>query len=143
MTFFYFRRPNPSCIKYKKLLTQFPPKKKNAGCGIAPLAHNLPNCRTVGNAIEPQWPIAVNIIFLEVFVCDSQPEFVVVFTWLPHVTDAGQSATSLLLDDSGRQSESHALYYAAFTTDGGPRPPEIMSKHQNIVSSGPVDHQNI
>ena len=26
---------------------------------------------------------------------------------------------------------------------GGPRPPEIMSDHQNILSSGPVDHQNI
>ena len=32
---------------------------------------------------------------------------------------------------------------AAFTTDGGPRPPEIMSDHQNILSSGPVEHQNI
>ena len=31
-------------------------------------------------------------------------EFVVVFTWLPHVTEAGQSGTSLLLDDSGSQS---------------------------------------
>ena len=26
---------------------------------------------------------------------------------------------------------------------GGPRPPEIMSDHQNILSSGPVDHQII
>ena len=25
----------------------------------------------------------------------------------------------------------------------GPRPPEIISDHQNILSSGPVDNQNI
>ena len=26
---------------------------------------------------------------------------------------------------------------------GGPRSPEIMSDYQNILSSGPVEHQNI
>ena len=35
-----------------------------------------------------------------------------------------------------------SILLSAFTTDGGPRPPEIMSDHQNILSSGPVDHQN-
>ena len=28
----------------------------------------------------------------------------------PHVTDAGQSGTSLLMDDTGTGSQSHALY---------------------------------
>ena len=35
-------------------------------------------------------------------------EFVIVFTWLLHVNDAGQSGTSLRLDESG--SQSHVLY---------------------------------
>ena len=94
----------------------------NTCCGIAPLAHNLPNCRTVRNASGPSWRVAVNIVFLEVFLFViaspgsrhtglfdiSVSHLVVVCTWLTHVTDAGQSGTSLLLDDFGRQS--HVLY---------------------------------
>ena len=30
-------------------------------------------------------------------------------------------------------------YSPAFDTDSGPRPPEFMSDHRNIISSGPVD----
>ena len=74
----------------------------NTCCGIAPLAHNLPNCRTVRNLSGPSWRVAVNIVFLEVFLfVIASPgirhtglsiidipvsHFVVVCTWLTHVT---------------------------------------------------------
>ena len=40
--------------------------------GIAPLAHNVPNCRTVRKLSGPQQRVAVNIVW-EFFACDSQP----------------------------------------------------------------------
>ena len=101
----------------------------NTGRGTASLAPNLPNLRTVHWATvarRGKHRLLGSFLFViaspgirhlesEAFRSSIARVrtmnilgFGVLCTWLSHVTDAGQSVTSLLLDDSG--SQSHALY---------------------------------